>query len=301
MNSTRSVLLLGASGFFGPALADAFGAQVAARTYAAHPIDGGLHFDARTSSVTDLVAALPSRPAAGVVLFGETNLDACARDPAGTGEVNVEGALRAIGGLVAQGIVPVFLSSDAVFDGTQALWTEEVQVRPVLTYGRQKHEVEQALAALSAPWLAVRLPKLLSEACDPRCMVTQWIDALGRGGRILCATDQYFTPAAATDAARAIALLVREGAQGLFHLGGPERLSRRALLQAVLDEYRTFAPPQAEIVDCSLHDIKFAETRPLDTSMSSDRFARGHAFRFRPASEVARSAVRAHFSQAAPA
>jgi dTDP-4-dehydrorhamnose reductase len=299
MNSTRSVLLLGASGFFGPALASAFGAQVAARTYAAHPMEGGLRFDARTSSVAELVAALPARPAAGVVLFGETNIDICARDPLGTSEVNVEGAIRAMRELSALGITPVFLSSDGVFDGTHALWTEDEEVRPILTYGRQKLEVERFAASLPAPWLVVRLPKLLSEQGDARCMLTQWIDALGREGRILCATDQFFTPAAATDAARAIALLMNEGAQGLFHLGGPERLSRRALLEAVADEYRRFAAPKAQIVECSLRDIQVAEHRPLDTSMNSGRFERGRALRLRPASEIARLAVRSHFARAA--
>jgi dTDP-4-dehydrorhamnose reductase len=300
MTSTRSVLLLGASGFFGPALASAFGAQVAARTYATHPIEGGLRFDARSSSVAELVAALPARPAAAVVLFGETNIDACARDPRGTAEVNVQGAMRAMRELSALGIMPVFLSSDAVFNGMHPLWTEEEEVRPILTYGRQKLEVERFVASLPAPWLIVRLPKLLSEQRDPRCMVTQWIDALGRDRRILCATDQFFTPAAASDAASAIALLVRERAQGLLHLGGPERLSRRALLGAVLEEYRYFAVPNAQIVECSLRDIPVAEARPLDTSMNTARFSSRHAFRFRPASEIARLAVRNHFARPTP-
>jgi dTDP-4-dehydrorhamnose reductase len=205
--------------------------------------------------------------------------------------------MRELSGL---GITPVVLSSDAVFDGTHPLWTEEEEVRPILTYGRQKLEVERFVASLPAPWLIVRLPKLLSERRDPRCMVTQWIDALGREGRILCATDQFFTPAAASDAASAIALLVREGAQGLFHLGGPERLSRRALLDAAIEEYRTFAVPKAQIVECSLRDIAVAEARPLDASMNTARFRSARAFQFRPASGIARLAVRSHFAQPAP-
>jgi len=300
MTSTRSVLLLGASGFFGPVLAHAFGAQDAVRTYAAHPIEGGLHFDARSSSVADLVARLPARPAAAVIMFGETNIDACARDPHGSAEVNVRGATRVMDELSALGIMPVFLSSDAVFDGTHALWTEAEDVRPILTYGRQKLAVERHAASLPGRWLVVRLPKLLSEKHDPRCMLSQWIDALGREGRIRCATDQFFTPAAAADAAIAIALLVREGAQGLYHLGGPERLSRRALLGAALEEYRRFSKPRAQVVECSLRDIPVAEARPLDASMSTARFDAAHAFRFRPASDIARSAVRGRFAGSAP-
>src|SRR5438876_3499350 len=45
------VLLLGASGFFGPALIEAFGEAVLAKTFASRAILGGLRFDARSSSV----------------------------------------------------------------------------------------------------------------------------------------------------------------------------------------------------------------------------------------------------------
>lgn len=297
MTSVRSVLLLGASGFFGPVLARALAPQPTVRTYSKNAIEGGVRFDARSSSIDALLDALPAPAGAAVVLFGETNIDACARDPAGTATLNVEGAQRAIGELRARGIVPVYLSSDAVFDGTRALWTEDDEVRPVLEYGRQKREVERFVASLPPPWLIVRLPKLLAEPADARCMVTQWLTALGRDDRILCATDQFFTPLAAADAAGAIALLLREGAQGLYHLAGPERLSRRALLQAVLVEYRRFAEPRARIEECLLRDVPVLEPRPLDCSMSAGKFVSRHRHVLRPASEVARTAARAYFAQ----
>jgi dTDP-4-dehydrorhamnose reductase len=295
-SGNQPALLLGASGFFGPALREAFGASGAVATHFSHAGEGSLHFDARDTPVADLVSRLPSRPVAAVILLGITNIDLCARDPSGTAEINVRGIIRVIGELRALGIAPVFASSDGVFDGTRGDWTEADDARPILEYGRQKREVERHLSSLPPPWLIVRLPKLLATNGDPRCMLTGWIEALGRPGPILCATDQFFTPAAAVDAARAIATLVRGKAQSLFHLGGPERLGRRALLGAVLDEYRRFAAPRAEIVECSLRDIPVFEPRPLDTSLRSDRFAELFDCRFRPASEVARAAVRAWFS-----
>ena len=296
MSSARSVLLLGASGFFGPALANELGALALAKTYATRAIEGGLRFDARTSSVAELVAALPSRPSAAVVMLGETRIDVCARDPEGTAAINVDGTIRAIRELAALDIMPAFLSSDAVFDGSRAYWKEEDEAWSILTYGRQKLEVERYIASLSPPWLVVRLPKLLSPQPDPRCMLTQWIEGFGREGPILCATDQFFTPAAVPDAAQAIAELLCMRAQGLYHLGGQERLSRRALLQAALEEYRKFAVPKAEIVECSLRDVPVLEPRPLDTSMNTERFRSRHATRFRSASDIARLAVGNHFA-----
>ena len=292
----HTTLLLGASGFFGPALCEAFGSSGAVATHFSHASAGTLFFDTRSTPVADLVSHLPSKPTAAVILLGITNIDACARDPWATAETNVGGIIRVIEELRTLGITPVFASSDGVFDGTRALWTEQDDAHPILEYGRQKLAVERYLSSLSPPWLIVRLPKLLAEDVNPRCMLTGWIEALGRREKIFCATDQYFTPASGADAARAIAMLVDKKAQGLFHLGGPERLSRRTLLEAVLDEYRKFASPCGEIVECSLRDIPVVEPRPLDTSMSSERFAKGLAYRFHPASEVARMAVKAYFA-----
>jgi dTDP-4-dehydrorhamnose reductase len=293
---TTNVLVLGASGFFGPALIEALGASVLAKTFSSRAIAGGLRFDARSSSVSDLVFGLSPRPDAGIVALGETNIDRCARDPEGTSEINVKGVIRVIRELVALGIMPVFLSSDGVLDGARALASEDDEVRPILAYGRQKLEVERFIATLPAPWLIVRLPKLISTASDPRCMLTQWIDALRVGQRIVCATDQFFTPAATADAARTVAVLVRNRAHGLFHAGGPERLSRRALLQVVLDEYHKFAVPKAKITECSLRDLNVVESRPLDTSLSSKRLTDQYGPLLRPASEIARLAVKNRFS-----
>jgi len=50
-------LILGGSGFLGPALRAAM-APRAAFTYRSHPVPGGLYFDARSSSVHALVERL---------------------------------------------------------------------------------------------------------------------------------------------------------------------------------------------------------------------------------------------------
>jgi dTDP-4-dehydrorhamnose reductase len=295
----RPVLLLGASGFFGPALRDAFGAERAVPTHCSHPGEGSLFFDARRTRVSDCVVALPTKPTVAVILLGITNIDHCARDPAVSAEVNMRGIIRVIDEARALGIMPVFVSSDAVFDGSRPYWSEDDPPSPIVTYGRQKVEVERHLSSLPPPWIIVRLPKLISPERNARCFVTGWIEGLARSERILCATDQYFTPAAAPDAARAIAQLVQAGAQGLYHLGGRERLSRRDLLDAVLGEYRKFTKPVAKIVECSLRDIPVLEQRPLDTSLRSDRVAAALGARFRTARETARAAVQSYF--AAPA
>lgn len=288
-----SALLLGASGFLGPALIEAFGPGGTIVTHCRHPRPGSLFFDARQTAVASLLPGLAQMSAAAIIMLGVTAIDDCARDPVGTAAVNVQGVIRVIDEVRALGMTPVFVSSDGVFDGSRGMWREEDAPNPILEYGRQKLAVERYLASLPPPWLIVRPPKLLDPAANPRCMLTGWAQALGEEKRILCATDQYFTPAAAPDVARAIALLLRHQAQGLYHLGGPRRLSRRELLDAVLAEYRRHAEPRAEIVNCSLRDIPVLEPRPLDSSLDSTRFASAFSHPFRDPVEVAHAAVRA--------
>lgn len=297
-SKAQPILLLGATGFFGPTLVDAFGVSSTIATHFKRAGAGSLYFDASRTRIADLIAGLAVRPVAAVVLFGITNIDQCARDPTGTGYVNVAGAIRVIEELRTLGITPVYLSSDAVFDGTRSFSKEDDETQPILEYGRQKQIVERFLASLPPPWLVVRLPKLLATSDATGGMLDEWIEGLGRRERILCATDQFFTPAAASDAAQAIAMLVRSGAQGVFHLGGPERLSRRTLLAELVDEYRKYESPRAQIEDCFLREIPVFEPRPLDTSLDSSRFAAHSQMSFLPASIMARMAVRKHFTGA---
>jgi dTDP-4-dehydrorhamnose reductase len=291
--ASSPVLLLGASGFLGPALVEAFGPGGALATHCRHARPGSVHFDARETAVASLLPRLERRPGAAIVMLGITGIDNCARDPRGTAAVNVQGVIRVIDELRALDIAPVFVSSDGVFDGTRGMWREEDAPHPILEYGRQKVAVERYLSALPPPWLIVRPPKLLDPQPNPRCMVTGWMKALGQDGEILCATDQYFTPAAAPAVAGAIAALVRQGAQGLYHLGGPRRLSRRELLDAVIAEYRCHVEPRARVVDCRLRDIPVLEPRPLDSSLDSSRFAQAFACPFSDPAAVAQAAARA--------
>ena len=291
-----AVLLLGASGFLGPALAEASGPGGAIATHCRNPRPGSLYFDARESPVAGLLTGLRGRPKAAIIMLGITAIDACARDPNGTAAVNVHGVIRVIDELRALAIAPVFVSSDGVFDGGRGMWCEADAPAPILEYGRQKLAVERYVSSLPPPWLVVRLPKMLDPARNPRCMLTGWVEALGREKKILCATDQYFTPAAAPDVARALATLVRQNAQGVYHLGGPQRLSRRDLLDAVVAEYVRHAVPRAQIVSCSLRDIGVLEPRPLDNSLDSSRFAQAFQCPFSNPKTVATAAVQAFFA-----
>jgi dTDP-4-dehydrorhamnose reductase len=291
----KTVLLLGASGMLGPALAHVLGPGRTLATHCSRPSASTVFFDARHTSVQQLLEGRNGLPQAAVIMLGITSIDACAREPVQTAQTNVHGIIRVIDELQALGIHVTFISSDGVFDGTRALSGEAHPPAPVLEYGRQKVAVENHLASRPTPSLTVRLPKLLCTRAAPNSMLHDWIRALGQPGQIKCATDQYFTPLAVDDAARSITRLLDASATGLFHVAGPQRLSRRELLAQLVAEYSLFATPLAEILDCRLGEIPTLEPRPLDTSMDTALYTRQFGPCGLPAQDVAKRAVRASF------
>jgi len=267
MNRAR-FLIVGASGFVGSHLYAALGREHSIATYNSRPMPGGVHFDATTMSLSDTIL----RDARGVthafLLHGMNNIDECARKPELAHKINVDGQKRIIDDLLAAGIVPVFASSDAVFDGTHGMWTEEDPVNPVLTYGRHKVQVEQYLQEKSRPWLLVRLAKVVGVTPGSENLLSVWMSQLEKGDAIRCAHDQVFSPVDVDDVVRALIRLVEDGATGIFHICGPRPVTRLEFLRLVEDEVRKYRSVSSKITSCSIRDFDFAEKRPLNTSMS---------------------------------
>ena len=133
---------------------------------------------------------------------------------------------------------------------------------------QQKVEVERYLAAQSTPSLVVRLAKAVSSAPGAGGLINEWLEQLERPGEIRCASDQFFSPVDVEDAVRALLRLAEGNHAGVFHVCGPQRLSRLEFLQMTAAEAARYRTPLARVVPCSIRDFDFAEARPLDASMS---------------------------------
>ncbi|MGH8671272.1 MAG: SDR family oxidoreductase [Burkholderiales bacterium] len=261
-------LIIGASGFIGARLLSHLGPDNAVATYCNRPVAGGVYFAAVNMRLSDTVLKQHNRLTHAFVLHGITNIDACARDPQGTARVNVVSVCAVIDDLIERKIVPVFASSDAVFDGSRGMWTEEDPVNPILTYGRHKAQVERYLQEKSSPWLVARLAKVAGTVIGHVDILGGWMDKLESGAEIRCARDQVFSPLGVDDAVEAMLSLAEGGHSGLFHVCGPEPVARLQLLQMLIEEVGKYREQRARIIPCSIRDFDFDEPRPFDISMS---------------------------------
>lgn len=273
------ILVVGASGFVGHALACALGER-AIPAGRGNPPPGGMFLNLADDPVAAL-AHLPPGVGYAVILAANADPDSCARDPAGSHAVNVAGTQALIDGLLERGVRPVFTSSEAVFDGRRGDYTEDDETRPRTLYGCQKMEVERYLAA-KAPdsSLVLRLARVYGTQPGDGTLFTSWLPALAEGRTIRCARDQRFSPVHIDDAVTAITALIDRATVGTVHVAGPEGLSRLDMLERLTAAFTARHPFTGRIEPCLLADFSTLEPRPHDITMCTDRLRRLSGLRF---------------------
>ena len=223
-----SLLLLGGSSFVGAAV----------RHDAAWPNDGRWTYYTHPS--TDPAAvALDLRDVGQMARrMGELApthiLDCTIRDkPAEAAHIyhNLCAALRTI----MPDVRYVLVSTDAVFSGEAGrLYHEDDRPDPPSPYGQAKATAEAILRSSLANVAIARTCLVYGRdwRADPPALDKRLTDTLQRlraGQPVAAYVAQYRTPTAGADLAPALLRLVAGDERGIFHLAGPQRLSRAEL------------------------------------------------------------------------
>jgi len=121
----------------------------------------------------------------------------------------------------------VHISTDVVFGGRPAPYTELDRPDPLIAYGIDKRHAELAVASID-PSAAIIRTSLLYGTDTPSPFQLELAAALRRGGsNMTFFTDEFRCPAHADDVAIAIGAIAAErDVGGVLHVAGPDRVSR---------------------------------------------------------------------------
>jgi dTDP-4-dehydrorhamnose reductase len=289
MARTR-ILVTGAGGLLGGRLAEILSAShdvIALRHQA--PVPPGLAVvDADLLDRGSLERAFEAaRPDAVLHSAAIADPDRCEREPELARRINVEASAEVARRCARRGLRLAALSTDLVFDGEQALSSEEVAPRPILYYGRTKRDAETAVLAASPDAVILRVALVIGRGYGPRATATEAVAAtLLAGGRPRLFQDQYRTPIDPDSVADAVARAFERPASGVFHLGGAERISRYALGQRV----GRVLGLRGEFEGMSL--TSQSVPRPADASLDSSRARRELGWEPRPLDDAIRDGRR---------
>jgi dTDP-4-dehydrorhamnose reductase len=169
----------------------------------------------------------------------------------------------------------VFLSTDLVFDGNRAPYSESSPPVPLSVYGKTKAEAENAV--LGVPTGLVIRPALMYglPPVDRPTTFRNQLAALRASQTLRLFEDEYRTPLWLEDAAHACIEAAASDFTGVIHIAGPERLSRLDMGRAMA---RALGVSGENIVPIRHGDLEAPEPRPSDVSLDCALFTRhfGH-------------------------
>lgn len=198
----------------------------------------------------------------------EAGLGPCAAEPARALALNA-GVPEQLAALArASGARFVFVSTDMVFDGEHAPYTEDDPPSPTTTYGRSKREGEVRALAACPEALVVRVPTLFGDGLTERVsFTTATRAALAAGREVRLFDDEFRTPLEVREAARVLVAHATSDLTGVVHAPGPARLSRLDLGRALC---RELGARESLLVPVSRLSLP-GEPRPRDLSLASVR------------------------------
>lgn len=218
-----TVLIIGGSGFLGTELvrrATAAGTGCSATFATARPgAASGVTWHALDVRDPEQVGGVISSVAASVVINASSG--------GADWEVTAEGSIHIAMAAARLGIRLVHVSSDAVFSGSRLHYDERCLPDPVTPYGAAKAAAETAVRLLSPEAAVARTSLIIGYGRSEHERTVYELAAGTRAGVLF--TDDVRCPVHVEDLAGALWELADSGAAGVFHLAGPDPVTRHEL------------------------------------------------------------------------
>ena len=266
------ILVTGARGFVGGHLWRQLRGRHEVTTVGRRPLpDSERHVrgDLEDDGVVDVLSRFA--PEAVVHLAALADADLCEDQRERARAVNAEVPARLATAVAKSCRRFVQVSTDLVFDGERAPYSEADAARPISVYGRTKLAGERAVVSiLGERACVVRLALAYGprpDALSRPSFVERMLASAFRGESLPLFVDEIRTPVYVEDAARALALLLEDrSSPSLVHLGGPDRCSRFELGTRTL---ATFGLTSELARASSRSDGPKRAPRPRDVSLTS--------------------------------
>jgi dTDP-4-dehydrorhamnose reductase len=130
----------------------------------------------------------------------------------------------------------IHLSTDQVFDGTAAPYTEQAAPSPINPYGTAKAQAEDLVRSLNPQAIIVRT-SLLYDLRTPDRQTKQLIQTTKTGEPYRLFTDEFRCPIWVENLAEALLELAKKDYTGILHIGGPQALNRWELGMELLEHF----------------------------------------------------------------
>lgn len=113
----------------------------------------------------------------------------------------------------------LYIDTDYAFDGTKKSYTEEDEPTPLGWYAKTKTEGAKRVLAIGGLVIRISNP-YRAHPIGKKDFVHKMLERMQSGQSVTAPTDQLFTPTFIDDIAASLRVLVRLGANGIYHVVG---------------------------------------------------------------------------------
>ena len=191
-----------------------------------------------------------------------THVDYCESHEEESYEKTVQSTINLIKVAKACNARMVYISTDYVFDGKDGPYRENAPLNPLSVYARHKLAAEQMVLKEIAQPLVLRVTNVYGDELRGKNFVARIIDQCKNNQKLTLKLpyDQYASPANAWDIARAMYVLLRDGKQGIYNIGGTDYMNR---VEPALRVLSYFPDAEYDLIPISTEDMKQPAARPL--------------------------------------
>lgn len=185
-------------------------------------------------------------------------------------KINVAKTKELLDDCLKKKIIPIYISTDNVFDGKKGNYRETDHTNPVNSYGAMKCEIENHIFSYSKPYLVLRMGKVFGIQNDDT-LILETLLSLKNGKPIVCATDQVFSPFYAMDLYEFVRDAIRYNYQGVFHLASVKPTTRYDVAKTIAAYFKI---KNAQITPCNINEIGLKEQRPLKIDLDIAKYTK---------------------------
>jgi len=158
-----------------------------------------------------------------IICAAMTNIAECEENPNLCKRVNLINTIGLIDNAVANDSFVIFLSSNAVFDGTQSYYKHTDETNPITEYGKCKKAVEDHIKNnINKKGCVIRFTKVISKKTP---FIKRWESESEKGLFIKAYSNKLISAISIGSVVSAIQLLINTKKSGIFQLGGSEEVS----------------------------------------------------------------------------
>lgn len=202
---------------------------------------------------------------------GFTWVDGCERDRGKARGANLDQPLNLAKVASDIGAKFVYYSTDYVFDGVNGPYDEEAGTNALSVYGQAKLDAEDALISLLGDdVLIARTSWVFGPERQGKNFAYQLVKTLKSGKGMTVPSDQISSPSYGPDVAEASVRLLEEGKSGIYHVVGPEVISRPVFAQAIAE---AFGLDPREIDSKTTEELGQGAPRPLNGGLLASKLS----------------------------